>query len=227
MSFSLKNISAILGNKEFWKNAGWTVLGGAGGEVLSATIQGLSKPDGQGGYNFDMSGFKGDVISGVLVGGLGLAFNKPFVAVGTIATKAMKQVYIHGNPMLVKTVGSPIPPASKEGTQYFNIGAFPNMIPAGAMNDESMALPNNTVPAGMELIAQPDGSRILVSNGASGETISDYSNSPLADYSNSPLADYSNTPLSDYGNSPFYTGYALNDDMENFAQEVANGRYIY
>lgn len=219
--FSLKNISRLLGDKEFYKKIGWTVGGAVAGEVLSATIQGLSGPDGKGGYKFDMSGFKGDVISGVLVGGLGLAFDKPYIAVGTVATKAMKQVYIHGNPMLVNTVGSPIPPASKDGV-YFNID---NLLPSG-VGDASMSLPNNTVPAGMELIAQPDGSQILVSSGQSGETMSDYSNSPLADYSNAPLEDYSNTPLSDYSSSPFTNGMTLSDNWENFAQEVANGRFV-
>lgn len=218
MTFDWKRIGAAFSKKENWKTLGWTVAGGITGEVLGATIQGFGGKNADGSYKMDMSGIKGDLITGGITSAIYFGFDIPAGAVGTLAVKGMKQFYLHGNPQLAKLVGSPIPPVKKDDQHFIE-------PPAAAVSDEPFALDTMTaVPAGMRQITRPDGQPILVSAGTTGETVNDYSNVPLADYSNTPLNDYSNVPLADYSQSPFgRRSSSLSDDSAAMLEMMANG----
>lgn len=214
MDFKFSRIGQALSSKELWKNIGWGAAGAVAGEALGAIVQGISGKDGKGGYNIDLSGIKGDIVTGSVVTAIGLGFNKPQVAIGTMTVKAMKGFYLYGNPLLAKTVGSPIPPSKKN--DYMPLDAAMDKLNEAANSVSDEIYSNNTFtepPAGMEFITAPDGVRRLVSSGKAGTTMNDYSNEPLADYSNEPLKDYSNIPLADFTSNPF-NEYSLNDNMD-------------
>lgn len=226
MNFKFDRIPKGLGSKEMWKTLGFTLLGGAGGEILGAAIQGISgrRPDGS--YRIDLSGWTGDLVTGGLVAAIGLGFDRPAVAVGTLAVKGMKQVYLHGNPILARTVGSPIPPVRKDDNIL-------NSAQASTVNDVINSGDMLAAPAGMQFITRPDGTKVLVSNGSAGETVNDYSVTPLSEYATSPLSEYATSPLSEYATSPLseYAGnpfgsFSLNDEFsEDFAEQIANGNF--
>lgn len=209
MNFQFSRIGKALGSKEMWKTIGWTLGGGVAGELLGAVIQGVSGKDGQGGYKLDMSGIKGDIVTGGVITAVALGFDKPAAAVGTLAVKGMKAFYLYGNPLLVKTVGSPIPPSTK--MDYLELSSTLQTEP---VNDAAL-------PAGMELITAPDGTQKLVSSGTAGETMNDFSTVPLADKSSEPLRDYSTVPLADYTLSPFHATTSLNEDFESMLMRMA------
>ncbi len=216
MKFDFKLIGRYLGQKEFWSKAGYTALGAVAGEVLPAMIQGLGGRKEDGNYRIDMSGALGNFASGSIVTAIGLGFDKPYIALGTLITKGTKLLYVYGNPYIAKIFNSPIPPATKNSIQ---VSAS---LPAVGVQDDMPA------PAGMEYVTRPDGTKILVSSGPSGETVND--SMPLQlEPANVASANvrYGPNPLADYSNNPFnlagFNAASLNDDWEEFANGVAYG----
>lgn len=81
MNFS--NVTKTATSGSFWGDVLWTGVGVLGGELATRLANNVMPSAG---------GLINDIAGGVVTGAVGITMGKPQVAVGTVATKALKQV---------------------------------------------------------------------------------------------------------------------------------------